>query len=1055
MKKNIPLIILFFLLFTLNNCIYSQCTIEAGVDVSICQGSNISLTVTGSDTYSWSPAVTFVDNSGATVLVSPLETTTYFVTGVDSLGCTVADSLVVFVNPLPVVNAGSNVNICAGAVATLIATGAQEYNWTPSTDLNTAFGDTVLASPNLTTTIYTVTGTSVFGCTGTDQVNVVVENFNPVDISYDDDTLCYGVGAVLYASFAYTYTWEPPVDIILGSQSEKVFVNPLSTETYVVTGTTYSGCVGLDSVTLYIENEVSVDAGLDISMCPGTSTSISASGAMNYTWTPTVTALDSLGTTVVVSPISTVEYVVTGTAANGCTDTDTILVSVGASINAGPDTTICSGTSASLEVTGGMNYNWTPSVTSIDSSGAAVFVNPISSTTYIVTATTANGCTGSDTVIVTVNSGNSINTGLDTSICIGTTASLSATGGLSYTWAPSVTESDSSGTTVLVSPTFNTIYVVTGTNAFGCEGTDSILVTINNVIPIILAPDTSICLGTSASLSAMGGLSYSWAPSVTESDSTGASVVVSPISSTTYVVTGTNVYGCTGSDTILVTVNPEVSINAGPDKSICLGTSALITAIGAESYTWSPNIGLNTTFGDSVFTNPTITITYVVTGGSANGCTGTDSVNVIVNNNPIISAGSDIFICLGESTILNASGAVNYSWDNGLGLGNGFLINPIVSTTYIATGMDSLECSAVDSVIVNVVNYLPPTITTSASDSFQCNGTGIVSTDPSGSFDLTWSNGEQGPSVNNLCSGPVLVLATDANYGCVFQQYGFVEEVGSTFPLSIQLSVQDLTSDGVCDGSAQFYAYGGSSPYSFALYNSSNIQIGTNSSYDGMCSGLYTLAYSDAAGSIDTLTFYVADPSNIFVVNSNLDSTVIDTLFTSLIEDCVIDFTSIDSVWIAQISYINSDTASVSWVVRDINGEHYFDQNYSITNLNGLFYLELTLFCSGKSLGSPFLKLLHSIYINAQSSLDISDLAHPKVYVYPNPSNEDVYINHNNFKIKSLKLYDLQGNKLPLEIFELGEELKIKLPDENGLYFLEVKTHNDLIIDRLRIIKVN
>jgi gliding motility-associated-like protein len=194
-------------------------TINAGTDVSVCDGSQVTLAATGGVTYTWAPAIT-----NGNPFVPTLGTTTYTVTGTDANGCIASDQVVVTVNQLPTVFAGNDVVICAGVPITLTASGAATYSWSPVITNNVPF--TPLAGTN----VYTVTGTSAAGCTGTDQLTVTVNSnlladFTPVatvgctplTVTFTNNTLnsvnCVwnmGDGTTLTGCSTVTNTYEQP-----------------------------------------------------------------------------------------------------------------------------------------------------------------------------------------------------------------------------------------------------------------------------------------------------------------------------------------------------------------------------------------------------------------------------------------------------------------------------------------------------------------------------------------------------------------------------------------------------------------------------------------------------------------------------------------------------------------------------------------------------------------------------------------------------------------------------------------------------------------------------
>jgi hypothetical protein len=138
-------------------------TANAGSDVAICIGKSTTLTATGGTSYSWSNGITTTTNT-----VSPTATTTYNLTATNASGCSATDAIIVTVNALPTVNAGTDIAICLGTATTLTATGGTSYSW--SNGITTT---TNTVSPTATTT-YNLTATNASGCLATDAVIVSV-----------------------------------------------------------------------------------------------------------------------------------------------------------------------------------------------------------------------------------------------------------------------------------------------------------------------------------------------------------------------------------------------------------------------------------------------------------------------------------------------------------------------------------------------------------------------------------------------------------------------------------------------------------------------------------------------------------------------------------------------------------------------------------------------------------------------------------------------------------------------------------------------------------------
>ncbi|MEW6467510.1 MAG: PKD domain-containing protein [Bacteroidota bacterium] len=178
-------------------------------------------------------------------------------------------------------------------------------------------------------------------------------------------------------------------------------------------------------------------------------------------------------------------------------------------------------------------------------------------------------------------------------------------------------------------------YTVTlvATNGSGSSTTSQTITVGNSPPPTVTVsanPSSTICSGSSTTLTASGATTYAWSPATGLSATTGATVTASPTVTTTYTVTGT-ASGCSGTNTITITVNavPLVSITP-PSATICPSGSVVLTASGASTYVWSPSTGLSATTGASVTASPVSSITYTVTGTAGNGCTASASSTVTV-----------------------------------------------------------------------------------------------------------------------------------------------------------------------------------------------------------------------------------------------------------------------------------------------------------------------------------------------------------------------------------------------------------------------------------------
>jgi hypothetical protein len=677
--------------------------VSAGNDISICKGGTATLTATGAVTYSWDNGL----GAGSIKSVSPLLTTIYRVNGTDNNGCINTDSVTVTVNMLPLVSAGNDISICKGGVAVLTATGANSYSW----DQGLGLGEIKTINPLITTT-YTVIGTDNNGCISTDAVKVTVNSL-PLVSAGNDVSICKGGSTSISGSGALTYEWDNG----LGSGGSKI-VNPTVTTTYKVTGTDNKGCSSFDEVKVTVNSLPSISAGTDTSICKGGTANLLAKGATTYVWDNGL----GLGGTKTISPLSTTTYKVIGTDNNGCVNSDLVTVTVNLLpvVSVGNDVSICKGGTVILTATGATNYTWDNGL----GLGEIKTINPLITTTYSVTGTDNNGCSNTDALKVTVNQLPIVSAGNDISICKGVSKMLTATGAITYNWDNGL----GMGSTKTIDPLVTTTYTVTGTDNNGCINTDAVKVTVNSLPLVSAGNDISICFGETTILTASGAATYSWDNGL----GLGSSKSISPLTTTTYKVIGTDNNGCINSDEVTVIVNSLPMVSVGNDLSICKGVDVILTATGATTYSWDNGLGS----GEIKTISPLITTTYTVTGTDNNGCKNTDALKVTVNSLPLVSAGNDITLCKGGSKVLTASGALTYSWDNGLGLGSIKTISPFSSITYTVTGTDINGCTNTDEVKV-IVNSLP--IVSAGNDVFICKGESTILT-ATGANSYNWNN---------------------------------------------------------------------------------------------------------------------------------------------------------------------------------------------------------------------------------------------------------------------------------------------------------------------------
>lgn len=650
---------------------------------STCPAVPVALTASGGATYLWSTGQTT-----ATINVAPTATTTYTVTATDLSGCTASASRTVTVLPSPVVTITGNNAVCVGGSTTLTASGAASYLW--STGATTA---SITVNPASTTT-YTVTATGTNGCTATATRTVTVNNLPDANIT-GTANICIGQSATLTASGGTAYVWST------GATTAQIVVSPNVSTTYTVTVTNQNTCTSTASFTVTVNPRPEIQISGNLSVCAGSSTTLTASGAATYLWSTGATTAS-----ITVSPQSTTTYTVTATAQNGCTATAsrTVTVLPNANVSITGNNTLCVGASTTLTASGGNSYLWSTGATT-----ASITVNPAVTTTYTVTATDANGCTGTASRTVTVNSLPDANiTGTD-AICVGQSSTLTATGGTSYVWSTGATTAQ-----IVVTPSVTTTYTVTVTNQNTCTSTASFVVTVNPLPNVSIEGNNNICQGSSTTLTASGGNNYLWSTGATT-----PSITVNPNVNTTYTVTVTNANNCTATNSVTVTVRPLPTPAITGGGTICEGETITLTASGGVSYVWST--GATT---PAITVAPITTTTYTVTVTAANGCTASTSTVVTVTEVQLVCQTQNATIYLnniGQANLqpsdIIAAGSpictqnINYTVNPNLFLCNDAASNNGVSivtltVTNTVTGQ-SINCTAT----VTVLDTIRPTLT--------------------------------------------------------------------------------------------------------------------------------------------------------------------------------------------------------------------------------------------------------------------------------------------------------------------------------------------------------
>ncbi len=425
-------------------------------------------------------------------------------------------------------------------------------------------------------------------------------------------------------------------------------------------------------------------------------------------------------------------------------------------LSAGRDTTICPGDSVRLHGIGPAGMRWLPAAGLGCTDCPDPVARPTRTTAYVLTASTSSACPDAgDTVIVTVALP-AVDAGRDTTICAGGRIALHGSGDGELRWEPAGDLSCADCSDPVASPARSTTYHLTVTNARGCTAVDSVRVSVFDSTSVHVSPDTTICAGARAMLRAVGTGSFSWWPAASLSCADCADPIATPSVSTTYTVTASGAGGCSATRSVIVTVLPVPSVDAGRDTTICVGDSVTLHAASDVPIRWRFSDRLSCLDCAAPTARPLQTTTFYAEV-ERNGCVSVDSVTVTVATPPAADAGADATICAGDTTTLQGSGGSIYHWTPSDGLSCDDCAapraHPSTTTTYTLAVSGGGSCVATDQVTVTV---LPVPAALASGDTTVCPGE-PVRLRASGGVRYRWSpaDGVECPDCAETVARPV------------------------------------------------------------------------------------------------------------------------------------------------------------------------------------------------------------------------------------------------------------------------------------------------------------
>lgn len=564
-----------------------------------------------------------------------------------------------------------------------------------------------------------LTVSNILGCTKTTSHSITIIDNPTVTTSFSDSSYCGNDTLQLKATAnaSGSFSWAPN-NFILQGNSANPSVFPKANTQYIVTFDA-GGCLSKDTVHLNPKFDFAVDISASkTNICEADTITLSATP--NYTtgrfrWSPSST-LNSANTSVTNAfPVSNTTYTVTSKWGNNCMASASVPVTVKSLVqpNAGDDVFFCKNSpGVMLNATGGTNFKWSPSTGLSDPDIANPIANPTETTSYIVSSETA-GCEHrkEDTVIVTLMELPELTLTNDTLICSIDTLQLNAISpaAVKYSWSPAYHINNITSASPFISPDVPTQYMISVSDTYQCESTDSVWVDVKTFVSLNAGNDTTICQGDPMVFKPISdALSYSWSPDETLNSGTIKDPQATPLQTTTYTVIG-NIGKCQDIDEITVNVVPYPKAYAGSDAVICADSSVTLQASGGSSFVWAPATFLSNSNSANPVSKPGHDMQYIVTVTENAGCPKGVNDTVFIKVLPAIvaNAGVDTVAVTNQPVQLYGSGGDIYTWWPATGLNDPNIANPVATLNenqeYILTTGNAAGCSAKDT--VNIVVY--------------------------------------------------------------------------------------------------------------------------------------------------------------------------------------------------------------------------------------------------------------------------------------------------------------------------------------------------------------
>lgn len=534
-------------------------------DTLVCPGDTVLISVGGMQNYSFSPNTSISIFNDSFAYVYPTSQTNYMIVGDINGACNDTAYVLVKMKPSPTYTLTGSNKFCDGDSTTISFSGIDTAYWSPTTgitDLSATSKSIKISSNNIYSIRLVKSGT----CDVKFPLPIYVKTIPNFNLSKSfNQTMCIGDSMLVIENNSIpSLSWSPMTGITPLSASNFSFKPLVSAKYYLQSNDTNYCAASRDSILFNMIPKPIVSVTGPSVVCGGASINLIALGADTFKWSPPVYLNKDTGSQVVSTPSASIIYTITGTT-GPCSATATKTINVGTvavNLTLVGKTEACLGSTFNLSVSGADTVVWSPANIVSNEFSKSVRISTNNSVTMRVIGETL-GCIDTLEIPLTIRPNPVVSMSKDRSapICPGEKVVIRGFGANNYSLIPLYNVSKLKFDSFVVSPMQTTTYKLFGTNEYGCQGMDSVVVSVHPNPTITINPtDKTIKRGDSFEITATGGVSYEWLPNkYIKNSNQVATIQIKPDSNIIYNVDVTNAEGCTtkGIAIVYVQQNPN------------------------------------------------------------------------------------------------------------------------------------------------------------------------------------------------------------------------------------------------------------------------------------------------------------------------------------------------------------------------------------------------------------------------------------------------------------------------------------------------------------------